>query len=131
MDHPDQSQPSHSRRPKAKTKTYAGCWICRSRRIQCDEVRPTCQACAADGVTCGGYSARLQWLSPRTIDKPNAVEKTTLVPRSRRLMLGSGTYIFVSITTLSIMNIDGPKAKLDLDEIESSHAQIEALPAKK
>ncbi|KAG9780167.1 hypothetical protein KCU95_g11555, partial [Aureobasidium melanogenum] len=38
-----------------------GCATCVSRRIKCDEGRPTCQKCAKSGRQCPGYSRELQF----------------------------------------------------------------------
>ncbi|KAE8318121.1 fungal-specific transcription factor domain-containing protein [Aspergillus transmontanensis] len=47
--------------PKPRSKTFTGCWTCRSRRVKCDEQRPNCQRCHRSGRTCQGYSVRLGW----------------------------------------------------------------------
>lgn len=49
---------------ESRTKTFTGCWTCRSRRLKCDEKKPSCRQCTRRGLNCGGYSARLQWLGP-------------------------------------------------------------------
>lgn len=57
------SGPIQSRK---RTKTFTGCWTCRKRKIKCDEAKPSCLQCRDKGLTCEGYSARLQWLTPAT-----------------------------------------------------------------
>ncbi|KNG81737.1 hypothetical protein ANOM_009138 [Aspergillus nomiae NRRL 13137] len=47
--------------PKPRSKTFTGCWTCRSRRVKCDEQRPSCQRCRRSGRTCQGYGVRLGW----------------------------------------------------------------------
>ncbi|KAF7585827.1 hypothetical protein BBP40_010049 [Aspergillus hancockii] len=47
--------------PKPRSKTFTGCWTCRSRRVKCDEQRPHCQKCRRSGRTCQGYGVRLGW----------------------------------------------------------------------
>ena len=42
-------------------RSFKGCWTCKKRRIQCDELRPTCQKCNDRGLTCEGYEIRLRW----------------------------------------------------------------------
>ncbi|KAF7554152.1 hypothetical protein G7Z17_g3122 [Cylindrodendrum hubeiense] len=54
---------AHSRK---RTKTFTGCWTCRSRKIKCDEARPHCRQCSDKSLACEGYGTRLQWLSPET-----------------------------------------------------------------
>ncbi|KAJ5108059.1 hypothetical protein N7456_004734 [Penicillium angulare] len=43
------------------TRSYQGCWTCKSRRRRCDNQRPTCQNCAQRGIDCEGYEVRLRW----------------------------------------------------------------------
>lgn len=49
---------------KKKSKTFTGCFTCRSRKIRCDLQRPFCQNCKKAGFTCGGYNIKLRWLVP-------------------------------------------------------------------
>lgn len=48
-------------RRKHRTKTFTGCWTCRSRHVKCDEQRPHCQRCLQNGWQCEGYHIRLEW----------------------------------------------------------------------
>lgn len=48
-------------RRKHRTKTFTGCWTCRSRHVKCDEQRPHCQRCLQNGWQCEGYHIRLDW----------------------------------------------------------------------
>lgn len=50
-----------SRAGVKRSKTYVGCWTCRSRRVKCDAVRPTCNRCARGNHFCEGYGIRLVW----------------------------------------------------------------------
>ncbi|KAF4473040.1 Component of the argr regulatory complex [Fusarium albosuccineum] len=56
---------------RKRTKTFTGCWTCRRRKIKCDEGKPHCRQCRDKRVTCEGYGARLQWLTPDTCGKAN------------------------------------------------------------
>lgn len=49
--------------PIARTKTFTGCWTCRTRKIKCDLQRPTCNRCKKANLTCEGYSIKLRWSS--------------------------------------------------------------------
>lgn len=44
-----------------RTKSFAGCWTCRNRKIKCDLRRPTCQRCEKAKLECEGYSIKLRW----------------------------------------------------------------------
>ncbi|KAJ6113998.1 hypothetical protein N7523_007315 [Penicillium sp. IBT 18751x] len=55
---------AHSRKlkvPKLRTKTFTGCWTCRTRRVKCDDERPHCHRCQRSGWQCQGYGLRLGW----------------------------------------------------------------------
>ncbi|KAE8388676.1 fungal-specific transcription factor domain-containing protein [Aspergillus alliaceus] len=47
--------------PKPRSKTFTGCWTCRSRSVKCDEQRPYCLRCCRSGRSCQGYGVRLGW----------------------------------------------------------------------
>ncbi|KAJ5720690.1 uncharacterized protein N7483_008624 [Penicillium malachiteum] len=46
---------------KQRTKTFTGCWTCRTRRVKCDEEHPHCRRCRRSGWQCQGYGVRLEW----------------------------------------------------------------------
>ncbi|VUC33709.1 unnamed protein product [Clonostachys rosea] len=48
--------------PRKHRKTFTGCWTCRSRKVKCDEARPTCLQCRSKSLFCQGYGVRLQWV---------------------------------------------------------------------
>ncbi|KXJ84721.1 hypothetical protein Micbo1qcDRAFT_170004, partial [Microdochium bolleyi] len=50
--------------PRKHSKTFSGCWTCRTRRVKCDEVRPACVQCRSKGLDCQGYGVRLRWMPP-------------------------------------------------------------------
>lgn len=84
-------------RSKKRTKTFTGCWTCRERKVKCDETEPVCLQCRRKGVSCKGYSARLQWLAPIV---PHASEFDTgydeddrVVPSSLRRIVPAGKRI--------------------------------------
>ncbi|KAH8658438.1 fungal-specific transcription factor domain-containing protein [Xylariales sp. PMI_506] len=48
---------------KAKTKTFTGCWTCRSRKVKCDLGRPSCTRCSKARLECQGYNIPLHWVT--------------------------------------------------------------------
>jgi arginine metabolism regulation protein II len=44
-----------------RTKTFTGCWTCRSRGVKCDEKKPGCIRCNTLSLVCGGYGVGLVW----------------------------------------------------------------------
>ncbi|KAK1658894.1 fungal-specific transcription factor domain-containing protein [Colletotrichum godetiae] len=52
---------------RRRTKTFTGCWTCRSRKVKCDETRPCCSPCKTRGLDCQGYGVRLQWMHHETV----------------------------------------------------------------
>ncbi|KAJ5161818.1 hypothetical protein N7492_007210 [Penicillium capsulatum] len=76
-------------RPRKRTKTFTGCWTCRTRKIKCDEGKPFCRQCLDKGFECEGYTARLQWLTPVTHERGLDVEdplRASISHPQRRLL---------------------------------------------
>ncbi|KAG9242974.1 fungal-specific transcription factor domain-containing protein [Calycina marina] len=46
--------------PEPKKRSRNGCWQCKTRKVKCDEIRPTCNNCQRQRETCD-YSIRLNW----------------------------------------------------------------------
>jgi Fungal Zn(2)-Cys(6) binuclear cluster domain. len=69
-------------------RSFKGCWTCKKKRIQCDEMRPTCQKCSSRGLTCEGYEIRLRWgAGIASRGKYSGAEKPvkeSIPPRSKR-----------------------------------------------
>lgn len=55
---------------KKKSKTFTGCFTCRTRKIRCDLQKPLCERCRKAGLVCAGYDIKLRWLLPIQF-KPN------------------------------------------------------------
>ncbi|KAM5349043.1 hypothetical protein ACJ41O_008866 [Fusarium nematophilum] len=53
-----------------RTRTFTGCRTCRSRHAKCDEAQPECGTCKRLGLTCGGYGARLFWITDDSVARP-------------------------------------------------------------
>lgn len=74
-----------------QTKSFTGCWTCRTRRLKCDETRPSCRQCDTKGLECEGYSTKLQWLRPLYTNGKGKYERRR-IPQSgvqrRRLLPG-------------------------------------------
>ncbi|KAJ9502558.1 hypothetical protein H2202_001679 [Exophiala xenobiotica] len=47
--------PGKPRQKVWKPKVKTGCITCRTRRVKCDEGKPTCARCSSSGRKCGGY----------------------------------------------------------------------------
>ncbi|CZT48551.1 probable acriflavine sensitivity control protein ACR-2 [Rhynchosporium secalis] len=47
-------------KPK-QSKSRNGCITCKSKRLKCDETKPTCEQCKKRNVTCGGYKKDFKW----------------------------------------------------------------------
>lgn len=52
-----------------RSKTFMGCFTCRSRKVRCDLQRPDCNNCSKAGLICAGYDIKLRWLEPTSFDK--------------------------------------------------------------
>ncbi|KAL4988652.1 hypothetical protein BDW68DRAFT_186993 [Aspergillus falconensis] len=67
--------------PKPKTKTFAGCWTCRRRKVKCDTRRPRCGRC---GETCEGYEVELYWKNGED-ERPCTVKRRRVLIYDSRL----------------------------------------------
>jgi len=67
---------------KSRSKTFTGCWTCRSRHVKCDEARPSCARCANSGFHCEGYEVRLSWNSVNAPAKRSVAPPYTLASAS-------------------------------------------------
>ena len=69
-------------------RSFKGCWTCKKKRIQCDEMRPACRKCSSRGLTCEGYEIRLRWgAGIASRGKYSGAEKPvkeSIPPRSKR-----------------------------------------------
>ncbi|KAJ5610250.1 hypothetical protein N7510_006969 [Penicillium lagena] len=69
-------------------RSHKGCWTCKRKRIQCDEIRPACQRCTSRGITCEGYEIRLRWgtgvASRGRFSGAEKPVKESIPPRSKR-----------------------------------------------
>ncbi|CAK7206051.1 hypothetical protein SEUCBS139899_008834 [Sporothrix eucalyptigena] len=43
--------------PQRRGKVKTGCGTCRTRKVKCDEAKPSCQKCVSTGRTCDGYAS--------------------------------------------------------------------------
>ncbi|KAE8350312.1 fungal-specific transcription factor domain-containing protein [Aspergillus coremiiformis] len=66
--------PTRTRRSITKTKTFAGCWTCRRRKVKCDNHRPRCYRC---GESCEGYDVDLYWMDDGN-ERPCTVKRKAM-----------------------------------------------------
>lgn len=65
----DQEKTSGENAVKSKrSKTFTGCFTCRSRKIRCDLRKPYCKNCRKAGLMCAGYDIKLRWSQPLQFD---------------------------------------------------------------
>ncbi|RAL13309.1 Zn(II)2Cys6 transcription factor [Aspergillus homomorphus CBS 101889] len=79
-----ESSPRSSERDTRQGRRFrTGCKTCKSRRVQCDETRPACNACVSKGRTCPGYQREFKWSTKHEVS-------STATRRRRRAASGSG-----------------------------------------
>ncbi|KAJ5373470.1 hypothetical protein N7517_005476 [Penicillium concentricum] len=80
--------PTEKQKDSHRHRSFKGCWTCKKRRIQCDELRPGCQKCSSKGLTCEGYEIRLRWgagiASRGKFSGAEKPVKESIPPRSKR-----------------------------------------------
>lgn len=67
-----------------RTKTFTGCWTCRSRGVKCDERKPTCFRCSKGHFSCSGYAQRLIWEDDRDRNQKGLQRRVLLGESGRR-----------------------------------------------
>jgi len=55
-----------------------GCIVCKSRRVKCDETRPSCRRCFRAGMKCKGYESALKF-----IDENARIKHTQVVAQTQ------------------------------------------------
>ncbi|KAK1580049.1 uncharacterized protein LY79DRAFT_318317 [Colletotrichum navitas] len=63
------------------TRVKTGCATCKTRRIKCDEKRPSCSRCLSTGRRCDGYSSppsNAYWWAQMLRSRPRPMSTTTL-----------------------------------------------------
>ncbi|GAW15162.1 hypothetical protein ANO14919_045710 [Xylariales sp. No.14919] len=63
---------------KAKTKTFTGCWTCRSRKVKCDLRRPSCNRCIKARLDCQGYEVPLYWVTHEDDVSPSFIRRQAM-----------------------------------------------------
>ncbi|KAL3487215.1 fungal-specific transcription factor domain-containing protein [Aspergillus germanicus] len=67
-----------------KTKTFAGCWTCRRRKVKCDNLRPRCRRCG-EGDRCEGYNVDLYWVNDEKGERPCAERRKAMLIQDTNL----------------------------------------------
>ncbi|OJD15060.1 hypothetical protein AJ78_04654 [Emergomyces pasteurianus Ep9510] len=70
-------------KPK-QSKSRNGCVTCKSKRLKCDETKPTCQQCHKRNVTCGGYKKDFKW---RPFEETSFTNKSA--PKGKKALLNT------------------------------------------
>ncbi|KAH6880716.1 fungal-specific transcription factor domain-containing protein [Thelonectria olida] len=110
----------HSRpgyKPRKHSKTFTGCWTCRSRKVKCDEERPGCRQCRIKNLECQGYFIRLHWTQPQTGPVGSIIDPLPSVPRAK--------------SQRSQISIEPIKSVLQCNEIDQILTSIDALDTRK
>ena len=55
------------KRTVKSSKSRGGCARCKNKHIKCDETKPSCQICVAQGAECPGYAKQLRWSSKHEV----------------------------------------------------------------
>ncbi|KAG7661989.1 ARG81 [[Candida] subhashii] len=68
-----------------RSKTFTGCFTCRSRKIRCDLTTPACKKCTRAGLICAGYDIKLRWSLPIEFNSKNgsAISKSVVFKRKQ------------------------------------------------
>lgn len=119
-----------SQQPRKRTKTFTGCWTCRSRKIKCDETRPICSQCCAKGLECEGYGVRLQWLPAATDADSLHAELPAAVAgaRSLRRLVPIGKFVsYNKCAIVSDLVLEPPATVLGWSQIDDILCYIDSI----
>ncbi|KAJ9255460.1 transcriptional regulator family: Fungal Specific TF [Paecilomyces variotii] len=86
-------------KPK-QSKSRNGCITCKTKRLKCDETKPTCLQCHKRNVECGGYKKDFKW---RPFEESNFVTKSA--PRPKKV-----TTTNTSLSSSAPAHIPNPSA---------------------
>ncbi|EAW11079.1 Zn(II)2Cys6 transcription factor [Aspergillus clavatus NRRL 1] len=106
--------PPRLHRKVAKTKTFAGCWTCRRRKVKCDNHRPQCARC---GESCEGYDVDLYWMDEGR-ERPCTVKRKAMLIQDPRLP-----------QEIDLVEVDDMLGKLDAIVGEAGAGTIGAFSA--
>ncbi|KAB2569103.1 Arginine metabolism regulation protein II [Lasiodiplodia theobromae] len=81
---PSSSKSRTARAPKKRTKTFTGCWTCRSRGLKCDGAKPHCERCQRSKRDCEGYGIRLHWMDQDAKAPPQGMQMRRLFDDAAR-----------------------------------------------
>ncbi|KAL1849535.1 glutamate decarboxylase gad1 [Paecilomyces lecythidis] len=109
------SPPSTSKQPVGNTitstglnkpkqsKSRNGCITCKTKRLKCDETKPTCQQCHKRNVECGGYKKDFKW---RPFEESNFVTRST--PRPKKVTAANSSLSSSAPAHIANLSGDGP-----------------------
>lgn len=97
------------RQPVKRSKTFTGCWTCRSRGLKCDEGKPECDKCLRFKVPCEGYHVRLVWDCDDTQGGQSEKRRTILTDHDARQPVLSSRDI-----RLALEELDASEAPVSL-----------------
>ncbi|KAF2815120.1 uncharacterized protein BDZ99DRAFT_351133, partial [Mytilinidion resinicola] len=114
-----------------RTKTYVGCWTCRSRGVKCDASRPACNRCTRLDRLCEGYEIRLVW-DDVTGRGDNAGREPQNAKQKRRLMLDDADMrnpIFDETYLSAILKrLDSPRVDDSMELVEGPYTVFACAP---
>ncbi|KAH8803611.1 fungal-specific transcription factor domain-containing protein [Xylogone sp. PMI_703] len=97
-------------RKRQRTRSFTGCWTCRSRRVKCDENLPACHRCTQRGVHCEGYGVRLSWSRYAPDEADDNPEEHDAYKPSRRTFPHDGSS---TVPRISSPELDSMLERLD------------------
>ncbi|KAI9737883.1 MAG: hypothetical protein M1834_009253 [Cirrosporium novae-zelandiae] len=77
---PTDGNPASAVQKPKQSKSRNGCVTCKTKRLKCDETKPTCQQCQKRKVACGGYKKDFKW---RSFEEASFTNKPTITKPKR------------------------------------------------
>ncbi|WPH02700.1 fungal-specific transcription factor domain-containing protein [Acrodontium crateriforme] len=100
--------------PKPKTRSRAGCWPCRARKIKCGEEKSSCNNCTNAGKACN-YTVRLNW--------EGRTRKTNAESDETRIVGSSGDLLSHPEPSNSLISSRGVEFGIQCQHLNQTHPE--------
>lgn len=92
------------KRTVKSSKSRGGCPRCKNKHIKCDETKPSCQICVAQGAECAGYAKQLRWSSKHEVFAARQKRQRTSQDLSQDASLSPANGVAISTPQIPVGN---------------------------
>ncbi|KAF4342297.1 hypothetical protein FBEOM_3704 [Fusarium beomiforme] len=110
---------------KGQSKSRSGCRACKSKRLKCDESKPSCNNCVARKITCPGYQQTLKWSTKYERRK----DKTCDPPGFNQLISAASVSVQRRSSDATISPPESRRSSCTSQQTSSPPAPLSSVPA--